>query len=290
MVNLIIKSYAKLNLYLEVINKRSDGFHNIRTLFERISLCDDIILKPRQDKAIKIACNNRFVPKDNSNLCYQSAKILRDAFKIKKGVTINIIKRIPVGAGLGGGSSNAAAALLGLDRFWRLRLSQKKLLKFAAMIGSDVPFFIYGCSFGIGLGRGEKIRPLDKLGCLKLWHVLVVPKIKVSTPFIYEKWDRFSKLTRPKYDVNILTLALKDKGVYFPNGFLFNSLEDVTVKFFPEVRAVKDRLAVLGLKSILMSGSGPAVFGIVNSRKEARAVREKLKKEAAWQCFVTKTF
>lgn len=296
MNKLILNSYAKLNLYLEVINKRPDHYHNLKTVFERIDLADRIILKSRPDKKINLICNFPFVPKDNLNLAFKSAKLLQDTFAVDKGVDIKIIKRIPVGSGLGGGSSNAATVLLGLNKLWRLNLAPKKLADLAKRIGSDVPFFIYGLPFALAELRGDKISPLKALKKLRLWHILVVPKIKVSTPIIYAKWDKYSSkrnkragLTRPKYDVRILNLALRKKDFPLLSKILFNSLEEITFKLYPRVRRIKESLKVLGLKSILMSGSGPAIMGIVSSRKEASALREQLKGNRFWQLFVTRT-
>jgi len=293
---LILNSYAKLNLYLEVINKRPDHYHNIKTVFERIDLADRIILKSRPDKKINLICNFPFVPKDNLNLAFKSAKLLQDTFAVEEGVDIKIIKRIPVGSGLGGGSSNAANVLLGLNKLWKLNLAPKKLVGLAKRIGSDVPFFIYGLPFALAELRGDKISPLKALNKVRLWHILVVPKIKVSTPTIYAKWDKYSSkknkragLTRPKYDVKILNLALRKRDFPLLSETLFNSLEEITFKLYPRVRRIKETLKALGLKSILMSGSGPAIMGIVSSRKEASALREQLKGNRFWQLFVTRT-
>lgn len=309
---LMLLSYAKLNLYLEVLNKRQDNYHNIKTVFERISLCDKIILKPRPDKLIRIICKDSDVPQDKANLCYASAKLLQGRFNINTGLDIRILKRIPVGSGLGGGSSNAAGVLSGLNKLWRLNLSRKRLLGFAGAIGSDVPFFVYNMPFAYGCGRGDRIKPLGALKHLCLWHILVVPRIKVSTPAIYKRWDTHSRLTphlwthsrinkkpeyfkgagltRPAYDVNILLLALRKKDLSSGREFLFNSLEGLTIRLYPEVRRIKEKLANLGLKMILMSGSGPAVFAIASSRKEAVSLARKLKKEErSWRIFVTKT-
>ena len=286
---MILNSYAKLNLYLEVINKRPDHYHNLKTVFERIDLADRIILKSRPDKKINLICNFPFVPKDNLNLAFKSAKLLQDTFAVEEGVDIKIIKRIPVGSGLGGGSSNAATVLLGLNKLWKLNLLPKKLVDLAKRIGSDVPFFIYGLPFALAELRGDKISPLKALNKVRLWHILVVPKIKVSTPIIYAKWDRYSKLTRPKYDVKILNLALRKRDFPLLSETLFNSLEEITFKLYPRVRRIKESLKALGLKSILMSGSGPAIMGIVSSRKEALALREQLKGNRFWQLFVTRT-
>jgi len=305
---LVLYSYAKLNLYLEVLNRRKDNYHNLITVFERINLADKIILKPRPDKKINIICQAHDVPKDNSNLCYASAKLLQDKFHIDSGLDIKIIKRIPVSAGLGGGSGNAAAVLLGLNRLWKLNLSQDRLATLAKGIGCDVPFFVYNTAFAKGLGRGDRIKVLNGPKNIKFWHIVVVPKIKVATPFIYKKYDAYSKmkpilphigdacarragLTRSKYNVNIFPLALKKKDPFLMSGLLFNSLERITFKLHPQLERIKELLSGLGLKSILMSGSGPAVFGIVSSRKEAVSLSRKLKKEhSSWQIYAVSTF
>jgi 4-diphosphocytidyl-2-C-methyl-D-erythritol kinase len=290
MLQLAINSYAKVNLYLAVLNKRKDNYHNIKTLFERISLHDKIILKSRPDKKIKIICQDPLVPQGNANLCYRSAMVLQERFNIKEGLDIKIIKRIPVGSGLGGGSSNAASVLSGLNKFWRLNLPLKRLAKLGGCVGSDVPFFVYNTSFAKGCGRGENIKPLRGLKSLCLWHILVVPKIAVSTPLIYRKWDTYSRLTRVEPDVKLLILALRRGDILEAGKYLFNSLEKVTENEHPVVRRIKEKLAKLGLKSILMSGSGPAVFGIVSSRKEAVTLNRRLSKgNSPWRIFVTRT-
>lgn len=306
---LLLNSYAKLNLYLQVLNNRKDTYHNIKTLFERIDLSDKIILKDRQDKIIKLTCNSTDVPCNHTNLAYRSARLLQDKFNLKKGVDIKILKRIPIGAGLGGGSSNAAVVLMGLNKLWELNLTKAKLLSLARTIGSDVPFFIYNCPFAWGLGRGDIIRPFRSFDNLRLCHILIVPRIKVVTAHIYKAWDAHSTLTpleipnlckrkikfltaltRQKYDAKMLNLALRKKDLNLLGETLFNDLEAITTRLYPEVIRIKNRLKSLGLKSILMSGSGPAVFGIVSSRKEAVTLKGQLKKENNfWQVFVTET-
>jgi 4-diphosphocytidyl-2-C-methyl-D-erythritol kinase len=289
---LVSHSYAKLNLYLAVLNKRKDNYHNIRTVFERIDLSDRIILKSRPDKKIRIICENPEVPKDSSNLCYRSARLLQGNLNISCGAEIKITKRIPVGAGLGGGSGNAAAVITGLNKLWRLNLPRPRLVQLARRIGCDVPFFIYDTSFALGEERGDRIEPLSRLKNARLWHILVVPRIKVSTPLIYKKWDANKKagLTRPGYDVRILNLALRKNDLSLLGRALFNSLERITAVLYPEVQRIKERLKDSGVKAILMSGSGPAVFGVVSSRKEAVSLSKQLKEEeGSWQVFVTRT-
>ena len=301
---MILNSFAKLNLYLEVLKKRKDSYHNISTLFERIDLSDKIILKARPDNLIKIICKNPGVPGDSSNLCYRSAKLLQEKFHIKRGLDIKIIKQIPTGAGLGGGSSNAAAVLSGLNKLWKLNLSCQSLAGLAKKIGCDVPFFIYNTSFALGQARGDKVKPLIGLKELRLWHILVVPKIKVLTPKIYKEWDRYSELTTPRHNAKILISGLRKKdrsslilasskikqGLMI-SRLLFNRLEEITVRLYPEVQRIKEALTRLSLKSILMSGSGPAVFGLVLLRKEAERISRQLKRQhRSWQVFVTRTF
>jgi len=311
---LILHSYAKLNLYLEVRNIRHDQYHNIKTIFERIDLSDKIILKPRRDKKIKIICSSPEVPQDHTNLAYQSARLLQESFNIDTGVDIKITKRIPVGAGLGGGSSNAAAVLLGLNKFWRLHLKQEELLMYAKRLGCDVPFFIYDTSLAQGLARGDRIKPLKMPKNLRLWHILVIPKINISSARIYREWDslgsleltphlyRYSKknnknefdkgagLTKPRCNANILLSALRKFNLARAGEALFNSLEQVTPKLYPAIIRIKEKLRQGGIKAILMSGSGPAVFGLVSSRREAQALCRQLKAESGfWQVFVTRT-
>jgi 4-diphosphocytidyl-2-C-methyl-D-erythritol kinase len=288
---LTLKSYAKLNLYLKVLNKRKDNYHSIQTIFERISLFDTIAFKPRRDNKIKIACDSPQVPRGSANLAFRSAKLLQDSLNIKKGVDIKIEKRIPVAAGLGGGSSNAATVLTGLNKLWGLGLSCRRLVQLGSKIGSDVPFFIYNCRFARGSGRGDEVTPLKALKASKLWHVLAVPRIRVSTPLIYKRRDKDKKatLTKPVYGVKILTSALLENDLPLISRALFNGLEAVTAKLYPEVNRLKGELLLLGAKSILMSGSGPAVFAIVSSRKEAVFLGRQLKKGMRWQVFVAKT-
>ncbi|MBM3246135.1 MAG: 4-(cytidine 5'-diphospho)-2-C-methyl-D-erythritol kinase [Candidatus Omnitrophica bacterium] len=292
MHKLILNSYAKVNLYLEVLAKRKDGYHNIKTVFERINLSDKIILKSRPDKKIKINCNFPGVPKGRANLCYRSAKLLQEEFKPGQGAEITIEKRIPVSAGLGGGSSNAATVLLGLNKIWKLGLSRAKLAVLAKKIGSDVPFFLYECPFANGTSRGDRVQPVARLRGARLWHILVVPGIKVSTPLIYRQWDRLGsfELTRPRQSAKILTLAIRKKDFGLIGEALFNSLEQASVKLYPQISRIKEGLRQLAVKSILMSGSGPAVFGIVSSRKEAVSLGRQLKQKlGSCQVFVTQT-
>ncbi|MBM3243546.1 MAG: 4-(cytidine 5'-diphospho)-2-C-methyl-D-erythritol kinase, partial [Candidatus Omnitrophica bacterium] len=253
-------------------------------------LKDSISLKSRRDSLITVSCSDKTVPSARNNLCFKAAMLLRDTFYPAGGVDIKIFKRIPVGAGLGGGSSNAASVLLGLNKLWKLNLPKAKLAKIASCVGSDVPFFIYEKAFALGSGRGEKIEPLGHLNKTKLWHLLIVPDIHVSTPLIYRHWDSFAGLTKPPGNVKILLSALKKKSLTLKPDLLFNSLEQVTLRLYTQARKVKGMLSELGLECVLMSGSGPAIFALLNSEKKAlkmaRVIRAKYR---SWRVFAVHT-
>ncbi len=280
-----LKSPAKLNLYLDVLDKRKDGFYNILTLFERIDLSDIITFRENFSDKIKVESSSPEISEKN-NLVYRTAKILRKDFSVSKGVDIYVEKKIPVSAGLGGGSSNAAFTLLGLNRFWNLKLKRTELLSYARKIGSDVSFFISRNSFALGLGRGDRILPLDIKR--KFWHVLVLPKIKVSTKTIYE---RYRPSLREKTSLSRLIFALKDNSLPKKN-LLFNALEETTGEYFRVIREIREILGNFKIKVITMSGSGPAIFGIVSARKEGEKICRQLKYRFGdeFSIFLAKTF
>lgn len=288
---LVIKSFAKVNLYLRILNRRKDNFHNLDTLFARIGLADTIILKSRKDNLIKIKCASPHISKGPTNICFAAADLLRQRFKIHSGLDIEIRKRIPVGAGLGGGSSDAASVILGLNKYWHLNLSKTKLADFAAKLGSDVAFFIHDVRFALGSGRGDRIKPLTGLKNRKLWFVLVYPGIKVSTPLIYKEFDSgISRLTRTAPDVKIILPELLKNSRSFDSKCFVNDLEAVTSSLYPVVGRVKKALLAIGLKKVSMSGSGAAVFALLRNRAAGQGLINKLrKKHGSWQFFLTST-
>ncbi len=292
---LVLQSYAKLNLYLAVLSRRKDGFHDISTIFERISLCDTIALTLRPGTRITLTCRGHSIPQGPKNICYKAARLLQAKYRVNKGAHIRITKRIPVGAGLGGGSSNAATTLAGLNSLWKLGLSVEELASCASEIGSDVPFFVHGAAWAHASGRGEKVVPLKKLGKTRLWHLLVVPRIHVPTPLIYKAWDQLEKkrrkgrLTSVIPDVTMLLSALQAGD--FPNsGPLFNNLEPVTIRLYPEVGVIKDKLLALGARYVQMSGSGSSVFSVAGSCAEAKRLRRRLgTQKGSLRAFVVRT-
>ena len=192
-----VLSYAKLNLYLEILDKRPDGCHNLETIFERISLADEIVIKRAPGNSIRIETDSSDIPKGSENLVYQAAALLKKELDISAGLVIRIKKRIPVGAGLGGGSSNAASTLLGLNYLWNLGLSAEELKEYASRLGSDVAFFVYNYPLATGRARGEQIEPWSGFK-KKLWHVIAVPQLNVSTARIYRDLDKSREQTGNK--------------------------------------------------------------------------------------------
>ena len=270
MSSLSLKSHAKVNLFLEVLWKRDDGYHEIESLIQEISLCDDILLKDRL-RGITILCPNKkiYIPSNHNNLAHKAAKLLMTKFSIKKGVSITIEKKIPVGAGLGGGSSNAASVLKGLNQLWNIGLKNEQLQELGAEIGSDVPFFING---GTALVKGRGVKIHTWFNAPKIWFVLAIPNISVSTKWAYGRLDR--KLTR-----NINSAKLQEsKKLQFKDivDKLFNRLEGVVLKEYPLIEVVKEKMMACGASGALMSGTGSAIFGIVSSKDKACKIAEKV--------------
>lgn len=256
-MKLLVKAPAKINLSLDVLNKRPDGYHEVEMIMTTIDLADRIELILEEKDIIKINSLNRFVPDDQRNLAYQAANLLKKKFDVKKGVTIKIEKNIPVAAGLAGGSSDAAAVLRGLNNLWDLRLTLDELAEIGAEIGSDVSFCVYGGT-ALATGRGEIIKQIPAPPIC--WVVLAKPFIGVSTADIYKKLD-VSQINHPDTEQMIDCIRTGDYDEMCRN--VGNVLEDVTLNLYPEVAQIKDQMKKFGADAVLMSGSGPTVFGLI---------------------------
>ncbi len=256
-LRLLVKAPAKINLSLDVLHKRPDGYHEVKMVMTTIDLADRIELVPLASDIIKIVSHNRFVPDDHRNLAYQAAKLLKETFGIRKGVAISIAKAIPVAAGLAGGSSDAAATLRGLNKLWRLGLTLDELAELGAKIGSDVSFCVYGGT-AIATGRGEKIEHIPAPP--PCWVILAKPAIGVSTAEVYRSLN-VNTIEHP--DVDGMVQAIKHQDYEGICSLVGNVLEDVTLKKYPEVAHIKEQMKRFGADAVLMSGSGPTVFGLV---------------------------
>ena len=300
---MILRAPAKINLYLRVLGKRPDGYHNIETLFERIALYDRIALRSLKTRTIKIFSDHPAVPTGKSGLIYRAVKLIQEKCRVSEGAEVKIFKRIPVASGLGGGSSDAASVLRGLSRLWRVSLGSSSLAELAGRLGADIPFFLSERSFAFARKRGDKIIPLGWKA--KLWHLLICPPVAMSSKVIYGAYSpaASSGLTKKLRFNKILSLdrlrvsSFARGGVRLSNirHLMRNDLEGAVFKKAAVVSGIKDALEGIGIRYSLVSGSGPSVFSVFRERKEAVRARELLfrrfgvVKQRGWKVFIVET-
>lgn len=277
---IVLRTSAKLNLYLRVLGKRSDGYHEVDTLYQPVSLYDDLVLRKIKD-GITIAGDDPSIPWNESNICVKAAQKMIETTGIRGGVDIRVSKRIPAGSGLGGGSSDAAATIMGLKELYGLTLSKRELMEIASEIGSDVPFFVFGGP-ATGKGKGDLLEPAE--GLPGGWILLVKPDVSISTEWAYLNLNK--GLTRVDYEDKLN--ALKAGLVRFPEIDLkaFNSFERIVVENFPEVREVLEELRSEDSILCAMSGSGSACFAVFS---EERMAEEALSRQIGRRAFATIT-
>lgn len=260
------KAPAKINLSLDVLRKRNDGFHDVEMIMTTIDLFDRIELKKLKQDEIKVSLESKFVPNDERNLAYKAAYLFKEKYKITEGVHIEIEKDIPVSAGLGGGSSDAAAVLRGLNRMWALNIPITELSWLGLQIGSDVPFCVMN-STALVKGRGEIIEKLPSPP--SCWVVLAKPNIGISTKTIFQRII-VEELSHPNtYEI---IQALNDQNFTKMNKNLGNVLEDITMTLYPEVQRIKDKMIQGGAVHVIMSGSGPTVYSLVKHENKAQRI------------------
>ncbi|ABS20415.1 4-(cytidine 5'-diphospho)-2-C-methyl-D-erythritol kinase [Bacillus cytotoxicus] len=270
-MKLLVKAPAKINLSLDVLGKRQDGYHEVKMIMTTIDLADRLELTELTEDRIEIVSHNRYVPDDQRNLAYQAAKLLKEKYQVKQGVSIAIEKTIPVAAGLAGGSSDAAATLRGLNKIWNLGLTMDELAELGAEIGSDVSFCVYGGT-AIATGRGEKIEHIKTPP--SCWVILAKPHIGVSTADVYGNL-KLNRVTHP--DVDQMAEAINRGDYQGICNAVGNVLEDVTFAMHPEVARIKTRMKRFGADAVLMSGSGPTVFGLVHHDSRMHRIYNGLK-------------
>ena len=276
---LVLRAAAKVNLTLEVLGKRADGYHEIATVLQAVDLSDRIILDDADDLALR--SDSALVPTDASNLAWRAAAALKEAAGARGGVHIQLDKRIPVAAGLGGGSTDAAGVLLGLNRLWRLNWPLERLDEVAATLGSDVPFFLRGGA-ALATGRGEKVEPLTGRS---MALVLVNPRFPASTAEMY------GRLTPAMYSDGAATRTLLGSLGRSPARIaasLYNGMEAAAAAVFPQVVQMRAALVAAGALGALMSGSGPTVFGVARSYEQARQIRARVAR-GSWECWAVRT-
>jgi 4-diphosphocytidyl-2-C-methyl-D-erythritol kinase len=278
----VLSAPAKVNLTLEVMGRRADGYHEIATILQCIDLCDRLVLE-EDATALSLESTSPDVPVDEQNLALRAARLLREAAGVDRGVHVRLDKRIPVGAGLGGGSSDAAAVLLGLNRLWRLRWSRERLAGVAVRLGMDVPFFL-GNGRAIGTGRGERLERLDSGGGYAL--VLINPGFVLSTREVYGR--ALPAVYSDGGRVPVMREALRRRNTRLVAASLYNVLEAVVQPAYPVIGQMKAALVSAGALAAAMSGSGPTVFGVARSLDHARQIRTRVAR-ASWSCWSVRT-
>ncbi|WP_226002623.1 4-(cytidine 5'-diphospho)-2-C-methyl-D-erythritol kinase [Paenibacillus sp. BJ-4] len=260
------KAPAKINLMLDVLHKRNDGYHEVEMIMTMVDLSDRLTMSELPRDTIIISSQAGYIPLDEKNLAFQAARLIKERYNVSTGVHIHLDKHIPVAAGLAGGSSDAAAALRGLNKLWRLGISDAELRVLGAELGSDVPFCITGGT-ALASGRGELLKPLPNPP--QCWVVLAKPPINVSTAEVYGRVKADQIAYHPS--ARQMENAIRNASFTEVCNALGNVLEDVTLKLYPEVEHLKNSMIRLGADGVLMSGSGPTVFGLVS--KEAKVPR-----------------
>lgn len=264
MNNIKLKALAKINLSLDVIKKREDGYHEVRMIMQTINLYDRISMNKTNSNQVTIKTNLHYLPTNENNIVYKAICLLKQEFQIKQGVFVNLEKRIPVAAGMAGGSSDAAAALIGMNKLFDLQLSKNDLMKRAVKLGADVPYCILRGT-ALSEGIGEVLTPLPPMP--KCYVLIAKPGINVSTKFVYDNLKANELQSHP--DIDGMLVAIQNKELDGIASRLSNVLESVTVKEYPVIDEIKQLMMKNGAMNSLMSGSGPTVFGLFSDYHKA---------------------
>lgn len=268
-----LRALAKINLGLDVLGRREDGYHDVRMIMQTVFWYDTVELEKTEEEGIFLTTNLFYLPNDQNNLAYRAAKLLMDEFDIKGGIRITLTKRIPVSAGLAGGSSNAAAVLVGMNIMYGLRLSYQELMARGVTLGADVPYCILRGTV-LAEGIGEKLSPLPSFP--RSYIVLAKPSVSVSTKKVYEQLDSLDAIEHP--DIDAILSGLKQQDLHLIAKNMGNVLEQVTVPLCPVIGKIKEQMKKEGALNAMMSGSGPTVFGIFEKKADAWRAKEALKK------------
>ena len=278
-----LKALAKINLGLDVLGRRENGYHDVRMIMQSIYLYDEVKIEKKDTPGIEVVTNLKYLPVNEDNIAYKAAHLLKEEFDISEGVKITLKKHIPVAAGLAGGSSNAAAVLFGMNRMFRLGLSQKSLMERGVKLGADVPYCIMRGTV-LAEGIGEELKTLPAMP--KCTVLIAKPPISVSTKTVYEALD--SKEITQHPDIDGIMEGLEQHDLRKIAECMGNVLEDVTIPMHPVIREIKQEMMDAGALGAMMSGSGPTVFGLFESRAAAREAQRRIReKSLTRQVYVT---
>lgn len=286
MRQIILKAYAKINLGLDVLRRREDGYHEVRMIMQSVSLYDKLILKKIAKDEIILSSNVGALPNNEKNLVYKAISLMKTEYGITGGVRAELEKRIPMAAGMAGGSTDAAAALIGMNKLFHLQLSQEQLMELGVKIGADVPYCILSGT-ALSEGIGEVLTPLKPMP--HCYILIAKPRISVSTRFVYENLEADKLSYHP--DIDGMLQAIEEEDLQGVTDRLSNVLETVTEKKYPIIGKIKATMMENGAMNALMSGSGPTVFGIFADEDTARkALLEVRKIEMVKNSYVVEPF
>ena len=281
-----LQAFAKINLGLDVLGKREDGYHEVRMIMQTIRMYDQLDMRKSVEPGIHLTTNKKYIPVDENNLVGRAAKLMMDTCGIIEGVSIHLHKVIPVAAGMAGGSSDAAATLVGMNRLFHCGLSKEKLMELGVQIGADVPYCVLRGT-ALAEGIGEKLTVLPPMP--DCWILIGKPGISVSTKYVYTTLDLNTDTVHP--DIDGMKKALEDGNLYGITERMGNVLQDVTIPAYPEVERIKEQMKTLGAVNAMMSGSGPTVFGIFDNEEKAQEACQKLRESGSCQqVFLTVPF
>ena len=281
-----LQAFAKINLGLDVLGKREDGYHEVRMIMQTIRMYDQLDMRKSVEPGIHLTTNKKYIPVDENNLVWRATKLMMDTCGIIEGVSIHLHKVIPVAAGMAGGSSDAAATLVGMNRLFHCGLSKEKLMELGVQIGADVPYCVLRGT-ALAEGIGEKLTVLPPMP--DCWILIGKPGISVSTKYVYTTLDLNTDTVHP--DIDGMKKALEDGNLYGITERMGNVLQDVTIPAYPEVERIKEQMKTLGAVNAMMSGSGPTVFGIFDNEEKAQEACQKLRESGSCQqVFLTVPF
>lgn len=286
MNSITMRAYAKINLGLDVLRKREDGYHEVKMIMQSVNLYDTLIIKKIKENKVQVRTNLPYLPTDQRNLVYRAANLFKERMHIGEGIQITLNKRIPVAAGLAGGSSDAAAALKGLNELFTAGLTTDELMKLGVSLGADVPYCIMlGTALSEGIGEIlTSIKPMPDCSIL-----LVKPDISVSTKYVYENLKLDPSVIHP--NIPGMLQAIEKEDLLKLTATMDNILQTVTVKDYPIIEEIKEKMKRNGALTSLMSGSGPTVFGIFNDPDMAEKARQYFKNaRLGRQIFLTKPY
>ena len=283
MDKLELKALGKVNLGLDILGKKENGYHEVRMVMQTVYLYDRVILERSKIPGIRLETNLNFLPVNENNIAYKAAEMLKKEFGIDEGIKIILDKHIPVAAGMAGGSSDAAAVMFGVNKMFQLGLSTEELMKRGVKIGADVPYCIMRGTV-LAEGIGERLTPLPSIP--KCYVLIAKPPLSASTETVYEKYDALTQVEHP--DIDGIIQGLENSDIQRVASGMGNVLEQVMLKEYPVIGQIKKAMLDLGALGALMSGSGPTVFGLFDSRSQARMAARKIKSRGLTrQAYVT---